>query len=851
MCPVTTSDKEPSLDGSLARGTAVDRFIVLGLVGRGAMGEVYAAHDPELDRKIAIKLLRSRGGEDTADEARARLIREAQAIAKVSHPNVVVVYDVGTFDGRVFIAMEFISGHTLGYWLQCQPRTVAEILEVFTGAGRGLAAAHEKELVHRDFKPENVMVGADGQARVMDFGLVRLAIDREKSEIEKRLPPGLPSRLELNIDPLATFIIQGPVEPSAGGVSDSLALNLTKAGTVMGTPAYMSPEQFRGGATDARTDQFSFCVALYEALYGERPFTGGNTLELTANVLTGQVKAEPNGSRVPRRIRTALLRGMSTEPAARFSSMGALLGELRSEAALAGMRRFAEGAAEKLNGTWEAPEADRPVESETKAEIRRAFLATGKSYAATAFEAMSRILDRFVRRWSEIYVEACEATHLRGEQSTEVLDLRMAALAEALRDLRALCRQLRHTTPDTIENAVNAAHALGTLERCSDINLLRAIVRPPDDPVTRATVDELRGRLSEVRALARVGRVLDGIKMVAPLEADARRIGYAPLTAEVLFLSGFMRVDVSDFEAGTRTLEDAVWAAELCRHDEIAAQSAVGLIFSTGYGLSRFGIAEIWSRHAETVLARMGGHELIRGWLFNNRGAMRAAQGRLRDAVDDQHRAIEAKERALGTDDPDVGISLVNAAIYLDELGETVRAASYLERAVGIMQETLGRDHPKVAIPLANHAELLNRLGRFDEALEPARHALAVLERETDAESVYVAYPLAALGSSYVGLGQFREALPVLERAVHIREAREVNAARIGEVHFTLGRALWGSGEDRTRGLAMVERARSEFRASPPTPATQRELADIELWLASHSDPSAPARAVAAPAPMP
>src|SRR6185295_7768551 len=152
----------------------------------------------------------------------------------------------------------------------------------------------------------------------------------------------------------------------------------------------------------------------------------------------------------------------------------ALLGELRSESALAGMRRFAEGAAEKLLGIWEPPEADRSVESEPKAEIRRAFLATGKPYAATAFEAMSRILDRFVRHWSEIYVEACEATHLRGEQSTEVLDLRMAALGEALRDLRALCRQLRNTTTDTIENAVNAVHALGTLERCSDINLLRA-----------------------------------------------------------------------------------------------------------------------------------------------------------------------------------------------------------------------------------------------------------------------------------------------------------------------------------------------------------------------------------------
>ncbi len=695
MCPVSSNEKEPPIEGSLARGTEVDRFIVLGLVGRGAMGEVYAAHDPELDRKIAIKLLRSRGGSDPADEARARLIREAQAIAKVSHPNVVVVYDVGTLDGRVFIAMEFINGHTLGYWMQSQPRSVAEILEVFTGAARGLAAAHEKELVHRDFKPENVMVGLDGQVRVMDFGLVRLSIDRDKGDIERRLGPGTPPPLDVNgsVDPLATFVIQSPLEVAAatGVAADSLTWNLTQAGAVMGTPAYMSPEQFRGDIIDARTDQFSFCVALYEALYGERPFTGSTLLELTAAVIAGRVPPEPDGSRVPRRIRQALLRGMSAEPEARFPSMQELLAELRSDAALAGMRRFAEGAAARLAGVWEAPDGERPVDTEARTEIRRAFLATGKSYAATAFEATSRILDRFARRWTDIYVEACEATHLRGEQSTEVLDLRMAALGEALRDLRALCRELRQATADTVENAVNAATALGSLERCSDVNLLRAIVRPPDDPATRAAVEDLRGRLSEVRALARVGRVVDGIKMVVPLEADARRIGYTPLLAELLYVSGLMHMDGSDLEKATRALEDAVWAAELCRHDEIVAEAAACLVYSTGYAQARFEVGEIWSRHAETVLTRLGGHDTIRGWLFNNRGNMRAAQGRLRDAVDDLHRAVEAKQRALGAEDSDVGISLANAAIYLDDLGETQTAATYIERAMRIME---GNDEP-------------------------------------------------------------------------------------------------------------------------------------------------------------
>src|SRR6187401_272227 len=161
---------------TLARGASIGRYVVLGLVGRGGMGEVYAAYDPELDRKVAVKLLRVKPGNGVSrHEGRQRTLREAQAIARLSHPNVVVVFDVGTFAEQVFIAMEFVDGNTVTYWLQAAERSWQEILKVFMAAGRGLAAAHEKGLVHRDFKPDNVMVSRDGQVRVMDFGLARQA----------------------------------------------------------------------------------------------------------------------------------------------------------------------------------------------------------------------------------------------------------------------------------------------------------------------------------------------------------------------------------------------------------------------------------------------------------------------------------------------------------------------------------------------------------------------------------------------------------------------------------------------------------------------------------------------------
>ena len=549
------------------------------------------------------------------------------------------------------------------------------------------------------------------------------------------------------------------------------------------------------------------------------------------------MRPEPAGVRVPASIRKALLRGLSVDPAARFPSMDALLAALRHEPALSGARRFTASAVAKLEGVWEPPAADdqQPGDSPTKSEIRAAFLATGKPYASAAFEAASRVLDRFARLWVDTYVDTCEATHVRGDQSTEILDLRMEALQEALDDLGALCKELRQATPDTVEKAVNAANALGTLERCSDVKLLRSIVRPPDDPATRETVKQLQVRLTEVRALQRVGRVAEGLKRIVPLEQEARATGYTPLQTEALYMCGLIQYAVGDIDAAVRTLEDAVWAGELCRHDEVTTEAATLLVYLTGHVQSRFEVGEIWNRHAETVLRRMGGHDRFWGWLLNNRGAMRATQGRIQEAIEDQQRAIAAKEKALGPDDPDVAISIGNAANYLDELGDTARAADYGARAIKIMEATLGLDHPLAAIVLTNQAEFLNHLGRHEEAEAPARRALAVFERETDPEGLYVTYPLMAIGLSHIGMGRSRDAVAPLERAVRIREAKENVLAKLADVHWALARALGNEGGDVARAQTLATRAQREYLQAPSTPATRRELAEIDRFLAARA----------------
>jgi serine/threonine protein kinase len=308
----------PTLATPLKVGQTVGRYLVKGILGVGGVGVVYTAHDPELHRQIALKVVRS----DVDDPgARPRLLREAQAMARLSHPNVVTVYDVGTFEDQVFVAMELVSGQTLRHWLRPMRRRWQDVLKIFMYAGEGLAAAHHAGLIHRDFKPENVLLGNDGRVRVTDFGLAR-------------------STRPTNSAAFAAITDAG--QPSALAVS-----TLTRTGMVAGTPAYMAPEQFRGGAADARTDQFSYCVALYEALYRTRPFPGTTLEELAQSVLEGAQNAPTQVGDTPAALWPIIKRGLSLERAGRFASMKELLGALESigRAPRARMRLLAAGAA--------------------------------------------------------------------------------------------------------------------------------------------------------------------------------------------------------------------------------------------------------------------------------------------------------------------------------------------------------------------------------------------------------------------------------------------------------------------------------------------------------------------------
>jgi serine/threonine protein kinase/tetratricopeptide (TPR) repeat protein len=850
---------------TLARGATVGRYVVLGLVGRGGMGEVYAAYDPELDRKVALKLLRVKPGNGVSlTEGRQRTLREAQAIARLSHANVVVVYDVGTFKDQVFIAMEFVEGNTVTYWLQSQARSWLEVLRVFRAAGSGLMAAHDKGLVHRDFKPDNVMVGRDGEVRVMDFGLARQVTEKPASP-ERAAPTGRAPMVvsDSAADPMATILLSaaptgsstsmGPVDMQATSVM--FDVQLTRTGAMMGTPAYMAPEQFLGTTTDARTDQFSFCVALYEALYGERPFSGNTMFALTTAVVQGHAKEAPASSNVPLWVRKVLLRGLSAHAADRYPTMHDLIEALgknpraaRNRAmaivavalvplavglgvrqSLANHRSICGAGPARLAGIWDLP-IPGEAESPRQAQIHSAFLRTGKSYASDVYATVSHVLTGYAQSWASMYREACEATQLRGEQSSEVLDLRMSCLQERLGGLRALTDVFGDANGEVVENAVNAANNLRSLDRCADVPLLRAVVRPPEDLVTRARVGDLRHELAGLKALFDAGRYREGLKNAPGLVEKARALGYQPLVAETLALLGTMYTKSNDSHAAEQALVESYFAADASRHDEVRAEDASFLVWVVGYQQGRYTEAQRWAKTADSVLQRLGGHELLHAWLLNNLGGIFELQGQGEAALRSQQAGLALKEQALGRDHPDVGVSEGNLAVVLTALGRNQEALSHVDRSIEILENGLGAGHPDLATQLSNRGEILNALGRNRDGRASFERARIIWERELGLDDRDLAFALTGIGVSYLAEADPESAIAPLERAFKIREAQETDPSRRAETRFALARALWEAGRDRGRARVLAEEAREGYA----NPVVKAKLAEVDSWLHGH-----------------
>jgi tetratricopeptide (TPR) repeat protein/predicted Ser/Thr protein kinase len=819
---------EEAAQTQLERGQTIGRFVVVGLVGRGGMGEVYAAYDPELDRKVAVKVVRPRMS--SARDDHGRLLREAQAIAKLSHPNVVVVYDVGTIDERVFIAMEFVEGKTIGDWLREEKRSRSQILDVFLKAGAGLVAAHRAGLMHRDFKPDNVMIGTDGQVRVMDFGLARLVQSDE-------MP--MPSPETIDETPSAPT-------PSSGAY---LTASVTQTGVRLGSPAYMAPEQFLGKKTDARADQFSFCVALYEALYGERPFAGETALALQLRVLEGKLRPVPASSRVPSWLRRILLRGISISPDARFPSLDALLEALSNDPAkrarkwifvgttialvltavgvtrtlASNERTMCSKGGAHFAGIWDVG----PDASDRKGLIHRAFASSGRSYAETAFARVAHLLDQYVKRWTGMYTDACEATNVRGEQSQEVLDLRMSCLRDRLESFRALSDVFASADAKVVENAVPAAAALPSLDTCADIPSLRAVVKPPEDPATRKRVDDLRTELAQVTALLNSGQCPVALPRVDALIGKIRSVNYEPLLADVLYYTaGEAGNECGEPEQMLERLKEAHALASASHSDEVAAKAAALIPSYAINRLAQVQVAREWLIVARGAVSRVRRPTVADGMLAQAEGTLAVNDHQYGRALEAADRSIAVTQKLLGSDHPLTIAWELNKGLWEEAAGKLEDALKTDIAGRQQWERLLGVDHVRVALIWSNQGEVLNLLGRYHDAEAAYRRAVQIL-RQNDAPAAYLALVLTGLGTSLIGESEPTTAVAPLEEALEIGTKSHAPKAQLGETRFALARALWSRPDARRRALSLAQDARGDYASDKDA------IAKVDTWLES------------------
>jgi len=798
----TTATEAPA---PLRRGVLLGRYVVLDCIGTGGMGAVYSAYDPELDRRVALKVLRSEGLDQQ------HLLAEARALAKLSHPNVVAVHDVGALDGRVFIAMELLGGKSLRAWM-AGGRELPELLDVFIGCARGLHAAHAAGLVHRDFKPENVRVADDRRARVIDFGLVSI-----------------------------------PQEALAG------------------TPAYMAPEQ-RLGAADARSDQYAFFLSLHEALYGALPGSppkrNPKVPRALARVLQRGLSAEPfarfDGMEAVvhalERVRSAGVR------ASAVAAMVVLAGIAIAGGVAVGrsQREACTGAEKALAPAWNPERA---------AKLKAAF-GTAAARADRAVEA----LDAWAAAWTAGHREACEATRVRGEQTEELMVRRMRCLEVQRHRLDAVVSLFEQGGKATVERAGEAVAGLPRVAECADTRVLLERVAPPQDAALRQRIEAASRKLDEAVARRQLYRFGEGLELAKAAAVEAEAIGWPPLTAEALLHQGAIATRAGDHAAGVEALWRALHQAKLGHDARLEAVAWMELAYTVGNRLRHRTEAERLFELAEAQIAALRepgdlehllplyegvfwrdigeidrGIELLRRSLAMceaakpvNRHALMQTLVKLGDALVAARRFAEAEavlRRVLKMGEEDETVAgkldstLTMLADALSQQGRHAEARAASERAVEIAQDT-GEGPLRQAYSLQMLATVQRRAGDL-EAAANTYTATAALLTALPEPNPWPGESLGQLGDMYAENKQWDRAEPYLKKTLEIfgRTLEPDDPAGIAYV-AALVRTLAAKGDKEGAarvledGLAIVQRN----KGTPESLAEPRFLLAKAQW---------------------
>jgi len=831
--PAHQTDPQATGEAGLRAGDRIGRYVLISSIGQGGMGVVFLAYDPELDRKVALKLLRI-GKLGTT--GKARLLREAQALARLSHPNVVPVYDVGTVDNQAFVAMEFVDGQTLKRWLKT-PRPWREVVAVMRDAGRGLAAAHAAGLVHRDFKPDNVLIGADGRVRVVDFGLAREVEDLSN-------PSGVTPADRPDGKPIRLPKLSG--DETAGGSSHSRdghhsLSQVTRADQIIGTPAYMAPEQVANGACDDRADQFSFGVTFYEALYRQRPYDVTDTIDgdalLTIAAKRGgaqrSVAAEPpRHSDVPSWVARIVMRALSYDPIHRFPSMDALLAALEKDPALtrrraataaamvvvlglgavgfvrgqAAKRRLCEGAQDEVHKAWSADVRER---------VRLAFAKTNLSYAELASTTVARLLDQYAVDWSNQYKDACEATRVRGEVSEDVLDLRMACLGDRLKELSALASVMEHPDNDTVQEAPRAARSLTPVTECADVTALKTEMPRPRDAHQAKRVDELKRRLAEMQAQHAVGKNTEALKIGEPLLLDARAVGWQPLVAEVALWNGRAGADNGDDKVSIPGFKDAFAAALAGRDEKVLKESAARLAQEYIYK-NQMPEFDYWERVARAALTRGTPDPHLESWVEHTHCVALYQLGRVKERL----RCLET--HAQKARDPLNEWELTMLGIAAKDAGQYSEGIDWIKRGVDFSLKEFGATHPRTLELRAYLCDGYLELGDYGQALSECQAALRTVREAAPDNKSLISLIQLYLGSTLREMKRYDEAKKLL------LESQKVSNAEAGIAVGELAQIASATGDPKS-ALAYYKKSLDDDSKNLP-PAHPNVVGDRMMY---------------------
>ena len=822
-------------------------FVIEAALGKGGMGAVYRAHDRRLDRRVAIKL-----GLRGADLARAR--REAVALARLAHPNVVTIHEIGEHDGVPFVAMELCEGGTVRAWSRAAPRSWREVLAVYVQAARGLAAAHAAGLVHRDVKPDNILLGGDGRARIADFGLARGAAGLSGGT--GHVAPALVTGPTVDARPTASSLIDAEAPTLGPPSSTDPDTPLTAAGAIVGTPRYMAPEQTDGRPLDARTDEYAFCVALREAI----------------------------GATAPRRVLAVLARGAAPEPGDRFPSMDGLVDALERAARrprwwIAPVVAVAAGA---LATTWwlardvSVPPGCEPAAARLRGvwdpAVRAELTARG-----TALAPFVEAIDARVAGWTAQRTATCREVR-RGGEAAAAGFARLGCLDQRIAELGALVGFVRRAT-DT-DRIPELTRSLPSADVCRDRRDLVWRAPQPDTAALRAQVNDHRGTLRVAQGLGNVGRFDEALALVA----EVPRSAYAPLDAEASFVRAGILGERGDVAASKQAYRAAITTAAAAHHVEIQVAAMLDLALTLAQEKeeldprSRDEITSLLEL-AEATLRGAGGDLELQAHLLGNRAAVRAALGDLDGGVADAREAVRLRRehdgpRARSTINATINlggtlieaghpgeardvlaVALADAAVSFDDdhvvlrqlydllstahlrLGELPEARALRERSLAMTERILGPDSPELDDERVDLSVLLASEGRFADGIPLLEQTLASLRARGDESSTTVAMLRANLGMSYAITGDLDRALASGERAVAIF------TSALGDDHPALIGALVSVAMihhergDRARAIDAGRRALAVARTAlaPTSPRLANPLATLALVLAEDS----------------